>query len=143
MPWWGWILVGVVLLGSELFITTEFFLVFFGTAALAMGVYLLMGFEPAIWAQWLSFAGLSAILMVSFRRRIWDKIGRGGAPVGDRVVGEVATATDRIEPGAQGRAELRGTVWTVRNVGDQPIAAGERVHVEELDGLVALVRKEE
>lgn len=142
MPWWGWILVGATLLGSELFVTTEFYLVFMGLAALVLGLFMLAGFEQPVWAQWLSFAGLSAVFLVGFRRRVWDKIGTVGAPVRDRVVGEVATARQRIESGAQGSAEMRGSLWTVRNVGDAPIEAGERARAEELDGLVLLVRRE-
>lgn len=35
MPWWGWIVIGALLLGAELMvIEAEFFLVFIGVAAL-------------------------------------------------------------------------------------------------------------
>ena len=54
MPWWGWILVAAILLGSELFVTTEFYLVFLGVAALAVGLFGLLAFEPPAWQQWLN-----------------------------------------------------------------------------------------
>ena len=142
MPWWGWILAGALLLGSELFVTTEFYLVFLGFAALVVGLFLLAGFDQPVWAQWLSFAVLAALFLVGFRRRVWQKIGSTGTPVRDRVVGEIAKVSEHIEPGQEGRAELRGTVWTVRNVGEVPLEPGQRARAVDLEGLVLLVRPE-
>ncbi len=140
MPWWGWVLAGTLLLGSELFVTTEFYLIFLGFAALVVGLFLLAGFDPPVWTQWLCFALLAAFFLVGFRRRVWQKLGNSEAPVQDRVVGEIATVSERIEPGQQGRAELRGTVWTVRNVGELPLEPGQHARTEDLEGLVLLVR---
>jgi membrane protein implicated in regulation of membrane protease activity len=140
MPWWGWILLGVVLLGSELFVTTEFYLVFLGVAALLLGLSTAL-IEQPVWVQWLSFAALSGLLLVGFRRRIWGRIDREAADIDDGIVGESGTLSETIAPGAQGQAELRGAVWTVRNVGDVTLEAGVRVSTVELDGLVLLVRK--
>jgi membrane protein implicated in regulation of membrane protease activity len=140
MPWWGWILLGVVLLGSELFVTTEFYLVFLGVAALLVGLSTALVEQP-VWLQWLSFAALSGLSLVGFRQRIWQRIDRGTADIDDGIVGESGTLSESIAPGAQGRAELRGAVWTVRNVGDITLEAGTRVSTVELDGLVLLVRK--
>ena len=40
-----------------------------------------------------------------------------------------------IAPGAEGRAELRGTSWTIENVGDGPLTAGQKCTVDRVDGL--------
>ena len=140
MPWWGWILLGVVLLGSELFVTTEFYLVFLGVAALLLGLSTALLAQP-VWVPWLSFAALSGLLLVGFRRRIWILIDLQTPDIDDGIVGESGTLSETIAPGAQGQAELRGAVWTVRNVGDVTLEAGVRVSTVELDGLVLLVRK--
>jgi len=140
MLWWGWILLGVVLLGSELFVTTEFYLVFLGVAALLTGVSAAL-FEQPVWLQWLSFAVLSALLLVGFRRRFWQKVDRRASGIHDGIVGERGILAARLEPGAQGRAELRGAVWSVRNVDDVVLEAGARVITVELEGLVLLVRR--
>jgi membrane protein implicated in regulation of membrane protease activity len=58
------------------------------------------------------------------------------------VVGEIAKVSEHIEPGQEGRAELRGTVWTVRNVGEVPLEPGQRARAVDLEGLVLLVRPE-
>ena len=108
MPWWGWILVGAILLGSELFVTTEFYLVVFGTAAMAVGL-LAAALDVAVWEQWTAFAVLAVVFLVFFRQRIWSFLQRDGA---DRptegVLGEYATISQRIEPGGlAGRADGR------------------------------------
>jgi membrane protein implicated in regulation of membrane protease activity len=142
MPWWGWILVSAILLGSELFVTTEFYLVFLGLAALCVGLFGLLLFEPAVWQQWLLFAALAAVFLVGFRRRMSALFGPGSAQVRDRVVGEIGTVSHAIAPGATGQAELRGSVWTVHNVGTEPLAPGDRVRAIEMDGLTLEVTRE-
>lgn len=57
MSWWGWIVAGAILLGSELaFVNAQFYLVFIGGSAIVTGVVaaLVPGFE--VWAQWALFA---------------------------------------------------------------------------------------
>lgn len=141
MPWWGWILVGAVLLGSELFVTTEFYLVVFGVSAMAVGL-LAATFDLAAWGQWGAFAVLAVVFLAFFRARIWNwmqRQQRQDRPQ-DGVVGEYATISGRIEPGATGRADLRGAVWTVRNVGDTALLPGDRARAQKMDGLIIEVR---
>jgi membrane protein implicated in regulation of membrane protease activity len=46
MPWWGWIIVGALLMGAELFvIDAQFYLVFLGVSAIAVGVIALVWFR--------------------------------------------------------------------------------------------------
>jgi membrane protein implicated in regulation of membrane protease activity len=141
MPWWGWILVGAILLGSELFVTSEFYLVFLGVAAVAVGLTGMV-FDLAEWQQWLSFGLLSVVFLVGFRRRFRNWVASSDGAVRDRVIGELATVSERIEPGGTGRAEMRGAVWTARNVGDTPLEAGDRVPTVEVDGLTLEVRRD-
>lgn len=140
MPWWGWILVGAILLGSELFVTTEFYLVVFGVAAMVTGL-LAVALDLSVTAQWSVFAVVAVVFLVFFRARIWKRIqGPDAERPRDRVVGELATVSERIEPGASGSATLRGSVWTVRNVGDAPLLPGDRARALEMDGLTIEVR---
>ena len=70
MPWWGWIVVGTLLLGAELFvIPTDFFLVFLGTSAIAVGAIAWTGLVGSASVEWLLFAALSVISLVFFRAR--------------------------------------------------------------------------
>ena len=142
MIWWQWLVLGTLLLGAEIAVDAEFYLVFLGISAVAVG---LLGTTPIalpVWGQWLVFALISVTNLVIFRSRIYNKI-RGNTP--DRregVDGESVVIVDEIPPGAIGSATLRGAAWQVRNVGDTPLAAGSRALVEETNGLVLSIRAE-
>ena len=49
---------------------------------------------------------------------------------------------EEIGPGAVGRAELRGTVWTARNRDTAPLARGQRCTVVDVDRLTIFVKAE-
>ena len=53
----------------------------------------------------------------------------------DSMVGEVATVLEDLPVQAAGKAELRGSTWTVRNVGESPLTKGQRSQVIRVDGL--------
>jgi hypothetical protein len=142
MPWWGWIALGAVLLGAELFvIPTDFFLVFLGIAAFSVGAIGFVGIELPQWAQWASFATLAALSLVFFRgwlRARWPKETRAD----DTLIGEIAVAREPLAAGASGRIELRGSTWSARNAGNVALAPGDRARVERVEGLTLHVRRE-
>ncbi len=142
MPWWGWIVVGAALLGAETIVDTQFYLVFFGVAALVTGGLALLGLTGPAWLQWAIFGALCVAGALGFRRRLYGMLRRGDAFVSQGTVGELAVARGAIAPGDLGQAELRGTVWEARNTGAAPIAAGERARVERVDGLVLDLHRE-
>lgn len=141
MQWWAWILVGVLLLGAELaFVDAEFYLVFLGLSALIVGLAELSGAGLPAWVQWLCYAVLSVLSMVAFRRRFHQLV-RGKIPEGKRtLVGEWAVLSEDLAPGDTGRAELRGSTWTVCNEGARALAAGERARVTRVEGVMLGVR---
>jgi hypothetical protein len=143
MPWWGWIVVGAALLGSEVLVDAQFYLVFLGLASLAVGGIALAGVSLPVWGQWLAFGTLSAFFYVAFRERVYTKL-RGAAPEGlpENLVGETAVALEPIAPGGSGRAELRGSPWSARNAGREPIEAGARARVLRVEGLVVHLERE-
>ena len=53
----------------------------------------------------------------------------------ESLVGEIALTLDPIPPGAIGRAELRGTVWSARNAHAAELTKGQRCRVQRVDGL--------
>jgi membrane protein implicated in regulation of membrane protease activity len=141
MPWWGWVALGVLLLAAELgAVDAEFYLVFLGLSALVVGLVGLAGFGGPIWLQWLLFAALALVSLVFFRRKLYARLRRAEGELGEGVSGEWAVAQGRIEPGALGRAELRGSVWSARNAGGAPIEDGERVRVERVEGVLLHLR---
>ena len=141
MPWWGWIVVGALLLGGELLADAQFYLVFLGAAAIATGLLGAAGLSGGMALQWAIFGALSVVLLVAFRARLYGRLRGTRAPGHETIVGEVAVASAPIAPGGLGRAELRGTIWSARNAGSEPIAAGERARVLRVEGLVIDVRR--
>jgi membrane protein implicated in regulation of membrane protease activity len=57
-------------------------------------------------------------------------------------VGETCIASGGIGPGEHGRAELRGTTWSARNVAEAPLAGGQRCRVVAVQGLMLDIRPE-
>lgn len=116
MLWWVWILFGLVLLAAEVLTPGGFFVLFFGLAALIVGALVALGVAGPGWAQWLMFSVLSVASLLGFRRRLVNRFSEatGGGHKLDSLVGEVAVLTDDLAPGGVGKAELRGTSWTVR-----------------------------
>ena len=79
MPWWGWMIIGALLLGSELLIVDAgFYLVFIGLAAALTGLLELAGAGLEPWLQWAVFSALSLVLMVLFRKKLYAKLRGSG-----------------------------------------------------------------
>lgn len=136
MPWWGWIVFGALLFGSELMmIDAGFYLVFIGLAAVVTGLVELAGFTLEPWAQWLVFAALSLVAMVLFRKKLYNKlkatrIGYEVGPVGDSI-----QLNETLAPGARTRMPYRGSDWTVLNTGSESVAQGDYAQITRVDGL--------
>ncbi len=144
MPWWGWVVVGALMLSAELaFVDAQFYLVFLGVAALAVGLIGLAGTDLPIWLQWLLFAALSLVFFVGFRKRLYRTLrSDSGETVPENVEAEHALAIDEIAPGGRGKVELRGSRWTAVNESDRAIASGSSVRVINAEGVVLHVRPE-
>jgi membrane protein implicated in regulation of membrane protease activity len=141
MTWWGWMIIGALLFGAELFaIDAQFYLVFLGLSAALVGLLGLAGVEIQQWSQWMLFAALSLISMVTFRKALYNKI-RGKTPdYKEGVNGEFVEIKSDLAPGNTSSIELRGSVWKARNVGTSTIAAGTKVKILETEGLTLHVR---
>jgi membrane protein implicated in regulation of membrane protease activity len=139
--WFGWIVAGALLLSAELLIPTDFFLVFLGVAALAVGGVGIAGIGLPAWGQWLLFAALSLVLLVGVRGPLKRRQPAGDPRVDEALVGEIALIQEPLAPGASGRVELRGSQWTARNADASTLEAGAQARVERVEGLVLHVRR--
>jgi membrane protein implicated in regulation of membrane protease activity len=143
MQWWAWIAVGAILLGSELaFVDAQFYLVFVGASAFAVGMVQLAGLELAAWLQWLIFAVLAATSMFTFRRRVYERMRRGLPAMKGGPAGELVTLPLDLPPGESCRLEFRGCSWSAINGGKNVIAAGARARISRVDGLTLVVHGE-
>ena len=143
MIWWYWILVGLVLAAIELATPGGFFVIFFALAAVIVGLLELAGLLDADALQWALFSILAIASLALFRKPLLEWMDRGRTDDAvDSLVGELATAADAIASGQHGRAELRGTMWTARNVDPLTVTAGERCRVVAVRGLEIDIRPE-
>ncbi|HTL50773.1 MAG TPA: NfeD family protein [Steroidobacteraceae bacterium] len=144
MTWWAWMVLGIGLLGVEMFvIDAQFYLVFIGLSAAIVGLLGLFGVGLPNWAQWLVFSGLAVAAMFGFRRRLYELVRNRSGHVEERLtVGDRVLVPARLEPGQSGRVEYRGTSWTARNTGDSAIDAGREAVIAEVSGLTLHVKAE-
>ena len=144
MPWWAWIVLGIGLLGVELFfVDAQFYLVFIGLSAAAVGLLGLAGVNLPEWSQWLAFAVLALVTMFAFRKRVYEMLRSGVGHVDERLtVGDRVLIPVRLDPGQSGRVEHRGSSWTARNTGAVAIETGREAVIHGVDGLTLHVRAE-
>jgi len=143
MTWWMWMVAGLILMGCEMLTPGTFYFIFLGVSALAVGIVTL-AIPLAAWLQWLLFSVFAVVSLAFFRRPLMQRFhlsGKQGHKV-DSLMSETATALDDIPVGGIGKAELRGTSWTARNVGDRPLVRAERCKVEQVEGLTLNIRNE-
>ncbi len=141
VAWWMWLIAGIALLGIEMLTPGGFFTLFFGAGALVVGVLGLMGWQPSVPVQGLVFLAVSIASLLLFRKPLMEHF-KNSVPSKqvDSLVGETAVALEEIPVGGMGKAELRGSAWSARNLGDAPILLKQRVRVERIDGLTLDVR---
>jgi len=102
-----------------------------------------LGFSETV--QWLAFSVLSLVGLGTLRGPLLRRLGQKPAPSGEiagELVGEQAVLLDDLAAGGEGKAELRGTPWTVKAASGIPLAKGQRCRVERVVGLTLWVRAE-
>ena len=140
--WWHWIVLGLGLAMAELALPT-FFIIWFGLAALLMGVLVFLVPTLAVAAQILLWTLISIAMTVLwfkvFRRDSTIRTGQANAALGE--IGVLARAVEAME-----RGEVRfqkpimdSDVWPC--IADEAIAAGERVKVVAVDGQLLKVMR--
>lgn len=141
MNWWSWMIGGAILLGAELgLVNAQFYLVFIGAAALAVGLISVAAPGLSASAQWALFAILATVSMLMFRGRLYRRL-RGQLPtLPSGPAGGALTLPHALDPGQSCQVEHGGTYWTVRNHGELPIPSGSRARIVSVQGLTLLVR---
>jgi membrane protein implicated in regulation of membrane protease activity len=135
--WWHWLVLGLLLVVGELATPGGFYLIFFGVAAIVVGLLASAGLAGPVPVQVLAFSVLSVALLALFRARLLRWMQRDPqAPPIDTLVGEIGTAIDTLAPDAVGKVELRGTSWSARNSSEDAIGAGARCRVVRVEGLM-------
>jgi membrane protein implicated in regulation of membrane protease activity len=143
LAWWHWLVLGLILIALEMAASGGFYVIFFGIAAIAIAALRLFDVAGPLWLQVLLFSVISVAALQFFRRPLirWLQLDAPGSDV-DTMLGETATPLEDIEPGAVGRAELRGTVWSARNRASVPVRKGQRCTVVAVERLMIFLEPE-
>ena len=125
MVWWYWMVLGLALLGAEMTTPGGFYIIFFGLSALLVGTLAGLEIVNADWLQWLLFSVIAVGSLLLFRGPLLARMndGRKAHAEVDSLVGEVVVPLEALPAGATGKAELRGTTWTAKNVACSPYPA--------------------
>ena len=137
-------LLGFALLAVEVFTPGLFYFFFFGVGAILVGALVGVGVDASISLQWLLFSIFSVATLLLFRQKLVALLDskNTNARTGDldSIVSEVMTLTEDLAPNATGKAEVRGSSWTVVNGGSEPLRKGQRCRVYQMEGLTLWVR---
>ena len=139
MSWWIWVVIGFVLLCVE-FTATTMHVGLFAIGAFVVGLALVLGADMPLWGQILVFALSTLFAFFFLRPAIMRRLKLDEKKVVDSLVGEQAIPMEDIAVGGNGRAEMRGTTWSARNVGETALVRGQRCVVAAVEGLVIHVR---
>jgi membrane protein implicated in regulation of membrane protease activity len=144
MVWWYWMVLGLALLGAEMTTPGGFYILFFGLSALLVGTLAGLQIVQADWVQWLLFSIIAIGSLLVFRGPLLARMNDGRTAYAhvDSMIGEVAIPLEALDAGAIGRAELRGSTWTAKNVGPTAFRKGQRGKVTKVDGLTLWITAE-
>ena len=142
MDWWIWMLAGLAMLTVEILIPGGIIMVFFGVSAILVGSLVALGVGGPPSFQILLFTVLSVVSLLALRGPILRRMKatpNSHDPV-DSLAGESALVLEAMEPGAEGRVELRGSAWSARNESDRTLSVGAKSVVSRVENLMLFVR---
>jgi membrane protein implicated in regulation of membrane protease activity len=139
MVWWIWVLIAFAILALELTAATMH-VGFFAVGALVVAILVGAGLDLPLWGQLAIFTVVSLVAFFFLRPVLVRKLKLDQKKVVDSLVGEQALALEDIAAGGNGRAEMRGTTWSARNIGETGLIRGQRCTVAEVNGLVIHLR---
>jgi len=142
--WWHWVVFGLLLVVAEMASAGGFYIIFFGFAALVVGILSAFGLAGPIWLQLIAFTVIAVVSLLLFRSPLirWLQLEPPRRPV-DPLIGEIGVASEDIQAGGVGRLELRGTAWSARNATSSALHKGVRCRVVRVEGLMVHVVPEE
>ncbi len=144
MEWWGWAILGIACMVIEVHLTQDFTLFCVGVAAFVVTAVAAFAVNLPFWSHWLLFSALSVVVLLTVRKPLLGRLrpDRGRDADFDYLLGEVATPSEDLAGNGVGKAELRGSVWTVRNAEPTNLNKGQRCRVTRIEGLTLWIKAE-
>lgn len=136
-----WIALFVIFLITEA-VTAQLTTIWFAAGALVALILKLAGVE-SVAIQVVVFLAVSVITLLATRPLVKKMITKNAvATNADRNIGCEAVVTEAIDNLAgTGAVKVNGNVWTARSADEGPIAVGEIVITEKIDGVKMIVRR--
>jgi len=143
--WMFWLVFVVIFLVIEA-ATVNLTTIWFAAGCLVALVLDLLGASPTV--QFIVMLIVSSVLLMTFLLFIKPRLRTGKNKIvptnADRVIGQIAVVTERIDPIAgKGLVQAGGQVWSAVSESGQPVTADTRVRIVEIRGVKAVVRPEE
>jgi membrane protein implicated in regulation of membrane protease activity len=113
---------------------------FFAAGAFFVALLVALNAGGPLWLQLLTFTAISLVTLFLIRPYVVRKLRLSETKVVDTMIGEQATALEEMAVAAFGKAEMRGSTWSARNVGETALNRGQRCTVERVEGLLLHVR---
>jgi membrane protein implicated in regulation of membrane protease activity len=144
MAWWGWAILGIACMVIEVHLTQDFTLFCVGVAAFFVTAVAAFATGLPFWSHWLLFSALAVVVLLTVRKPLLGRLrpDRGRDADFDYLLGEVATPSEDLAGNGVGKAELRGSVWTVRNAEPTNLNKGQRCRVTRIEGLTLWIKAE-
>ncbi len=136
--WQCWIILGLLLLILELFIS-GFLVACFGISAMLTALSIAFG---ATFSMQLIVFGLMNLVCLYLLRPILQErfMGQEVKSCVDALIGKEIKLQETLEPTKNyGEQKINGDVWRVKAKNDATIELGTRVRIVELEGLVLIV----
>lgn len=133
---WLWLIVGGLLLASEIF-TGTFYLLFFGLAGIATSA--VAYFEPSLVVQLCVFGILAVFSAYYVNRRGFSSRSQGFA----NDVAQVIVMSADILANQEGMIQYQGSPWTAINHSNEDLLKGQRACIVKTEGLKLWLKKAE
>jgi len=136
---WIWIAAAAVFLIIEMTSPTLIFLCFV-IGSVAAGIFAEVGPEESYSWQVGIFAVVSLVLL-PFTRKFAKKISKPAPELSniDRMIGQVALVTDKIDPDLGGRVQFEGESWVAK--AEEVIDENTKVRIVKVSGTSVIVEK--
>jgi inner membrane protein len=134
-----WFVIGFAFFLLE-FAVPGFILFFFGIGAWVVAITTLFT-DISLNYQLLIFLGSAVVTVVLFRKWVREKLGmRNDSPqlLEDEFIGKIATCSEAIAPGINGKVTFKGADWDAR--ASEHISPGESVIITSTESILLIVR---
>jgi membrane protein implicated in regulation of membrane protease activity len=138
--WQLWILAAIIAGALEIALP-GFVMLWFSAGALVASLAAALGL--GINVQLVLFSGVSVALFAASRTIFKKALMRGASKLKlgvEAMVGQEAVVTESLTDGHGGTVRINGELWSARPLGG-PVSEGERVIVEQVEGLKLWVRR--